>query len=94
MPKDPASLREERIKELLAWARLRRLDPYAVGAFDKLERKAGLLYLVTSHTARDYAKVVLQVLRSHSALLLHIEGSLDPSEPAGMDAGSNSQSSA
>ena len=71
MSKDPASRREERIKELLAWARLTRLDPNAVGAFDRLERQARVSYLVTRLTARDYAKVVLQVLRCGSTRLAH-----------------------
>jgi hypothetical protein len=69
MSKDPASRREERIKELLAWARQRRLDPSAIGTFDKLERRARDFYLVTSFTARDYAKLVLQLLRDDSALV-------------------------
>jgi hypothetical protein len=84
MSKDPASRREERIKELLAWARVKRLDPMAVGTFDKLERQARLSYLVTRLTARDYARVALQ-------LMAQGERSLVPSEPAGMDAGSNRQ---
>jgi tRNA isopentenyl-2-thiomethyl-A-37 hydroxylase MiaE len=73
MSKDPASRREERIKELLVWARLTRLDPSAVSAFDRLERQARLSYLVTHLTARDYAKVVLQLLRSESRILIASE---------------------
>jgi hypothetical protein len=77
MSKDPVSRREERIKELLAWARLTRLDAGSVGAFDKLERQARLSYLVTSLTARDYAKVVLQLLRSDMRLRVYAEDPLE-----------------
>lgn len=80
MSKDPVSRREKRIKDLLAWARLTRLDPNATGAFGKLERQARLSYLVTSLTARDYAKVVLQLLRSDTTALIHLETTSAPGE--------------
>jgi hypothetical protein len=60
MVNDPVSRRQQRIKELLAWARLTRVDPCALGAFDNLERQARLSYLVTRLTARDHAKTVLR----------------------------------
>ena len=81
MSKEPVSRREKRIRDLLAWARLTGLEAGAIGTFDKLERQARLSWLVTSLTARDYARVVLQLLRSDSALLIHIEGSKDQGRP-------------
>jgi hypothetical protein len=62
-----------------------RLDPNAAGTFDKLERQARLSYLVTSLTARDYAKVVLHLLRSDLFRTMFLPG---------MDAASNGQCSA
>ena len=94
MFKDPVSRREKRIKDLAAWARITRLDPYAVGAFDRLERQARLSYLVTSLTARDYAKVVLGLLRSDSILLLRLEAAAVAREVSRIDARSNGQGSA
>jgi len=61
---DPSSRREQRIRELLAWAKIQTLDPEAVGTFDKTDRQAQASYLVTSGTAHDYAALVLRLLRS------------------------------
>ena len=93
MSRDPASRRENRIKELAAWGRLVRLDPNATGAFDRLERQARLSYLVTRLTARDYAKVALQLLCSDSMLLVRLQAAVER-EVSRIDARSSGQGSA